>query len=201
MIQWLRLRAPNAGCSGSIFGQGSSSNMPHLKIPHAATKTGRSQTVNNYVPEKNVNSWLAIFIPQGHRHPWQTIILPSAAPTGCYVVWQTKTFILLWSHFWIRRIISRELLCKGIHPNPDSYMATQSSTMVTYCFFNYLRALLMCPAGPCLLQSSVNLSVSSPLSRRGVKNNCAVAGEGWAKITLDTRCVHHSSGRLYVTCT
>ena len=38
VVQWLRLRAPNAGGPGSIPGQGTRSHMPQLKIPHAATK-------------------------------------------------------------------------------------------------------------------------------------------------------------------
>ena len=36
VVQWLRLHAPNAGCLGSIPGQGT-------KIPNATTKTWYSQ--------------------------------------------------------------------------------------------------------------------------------------------------------------
>ena len=43
MVQRLRLCAPNAGGLGSIPGQGTRSHMLQLKIPHAATKTQRSQ--------------------------------------------------------------------------------------------------------------------------------------------------------------
>ena len=50
VVQWLRLRAPNAGGPGSIPGQGTRSHVPQLsvpvqqlKIPHAATKTGRAK--------------------------------------------------------------------------------------------------------------------------------------------------------------
>ena len=38
VVQWLRLRAPNAGDLGSIPGQGTRSRMPQLKIMRAATK-------------------------------------------------------------------------------------------------------------------------------------------------------------------
>ena len=41
--RWLRLRVPNAGDLGDIPGLGTRSCMPQLKIPHAATKTQRSQ--------------------------------------------------------------------------------------------------------------------------------------------------------------
>ena len=43
VVQWLRLRAPNAGGWGSIPGQGTGSHMPQLKISGAAMKTRRSQ--------------------------------------------------------------------------------------------------------------------------------------------------------------
>ena len=43
VVQWLRLRVPDAGGLGSIPGQGTSSHMPQLKILHAATKTHHSQ--------------------------------------------------------------------------------------------------------------------------------------------------------------
>ena len=57
VVQWLRLRAPNAGGPGSIPGQGTRSQRPQLsvcmpqlkilnaatKIPRAATKTQHSQ--------------------------------------------------------------------------------------------------------------------------------------------------------------
>ena len=39
VVQWLRLHAPNPGGPGSIPGQGTSSHMPQLKIPHAVMKT------------------------------------------------------------------------------------------------------------------------------------------------------------------
>ena len=38
VVQWLRLRAPNARGPGSIPGQGTRSHMPQLKIPRAATE-------------------------------------------------------------------------------------------------------------------------------------------------------------------
>ncbi|TEA39679.1 hypothetical protein DBR06_SOUSAS3410146, partial [Sousa chinensis] len=38
VVQWLRLRAPNAGGLGSIPGQGTRSHVPQLKLLHAATK-------------------------------------------------------------------------------------------------------------------------------------------------------------------
>ena len=38
IVQWLRLRAPNAGDLGFIPAQGSRSYMPQLKIPHVAMK-------------------------------------------------------------------------------------------------------------------------------------------------------------------
>ena len=38
VVQWIRLRAPNAGGRGSIPGQRTRSRMLQLKIPHAATK-------------------------------------------------------------------------------------------------------------------------------------------------------------------
>ena len=43
VLQWLRLRAPNAGGPGSVSGQGIHMpqlrvRMAQLKIPHAATK-------------------------------------------------------------------------------------------------------------------------------------------------------------------
>ena len=48
VVQWLRLRAPNAGSPGSIPGQGTRSRMPQLKILHAPTKTRCSQ-INKYI--------------------------------------------------------------------------------------------------------------------------------------------------------
>ncbi|TEA30377.1 hypothetical protein DBR06_SOUSAS27510017, partial [Sousa chinensis] len=39
VVQWLRLRAPNAGCPGSIPGQGTRSHMPQVKTLRASTKT------------------------------------------------------------------------------------------------------------------------------------------------------------------
>ena len=47
-VQWLRLRAPNAGGSGSIPGQGTMnrSHRPQLKIPHATTKMEDSECCN-----------------------------------------------------------------------------------------------------------------------------------------------------------
>ena len=38
VVQWLGLRAPNAGVLGSIPGQGTGTHMPQLKTPHATTK-------------------------------------------------------------------------------------------------------------------------------------------------------------------
>ena len=53
MVQWLRLRAPNAGGPGSLPGQGTRSHMtqlrvrtPQLKIPRATTKIRCSQKRN-----------------------------------------------------------------------------------------------------------------------------------------------------------
>ena len=43
VVQRLRLCAPNAGDPGLIPGQGVRSRMLQLKIPHATTKTRRSQ--------------------------------------------------------------------------------------------------------------------------------------------------------------
>ena len=43
MIQWLRLPTPNAWGPGLIPGQETRSNMPQLKILHAAAKTWLSQ--------------------------------------------------------------------------------------------------------------------------------------------------------------
>ena len=49
VIQWLSLRAPNAGGLGSIPGQGTRSHM------HAATKTRRSQ-INKYINNKRTTT-------------------------------------------------------------------------------------------------------------------------------------------------
>ena len=38
VVQWLRLRAPNAGGAGLIPGQGTRCHMLQLKIPNAAMK-------------------------------------------------------------------------------------------------------------------------------------------------------------------
>ena len=38
VVQWRRLRSPNAGGPGLIAGQGTSSHMPQVNIPHATTK-------------------------------------------------------------------------------------------------------------------------------------------------------------------
>ena len=46
VAQWLRLRVPNAGGSGSISGQRTRSHKSPLKILHAATKIQHSQ-INN----------------------------------------------------------------------------------------------------------------------------------------------------------
>ena len=52
VVQYLRLHAPNAGGLGSIPGQGTGSHKPQLivcidqlKIPHAAEKPGRLQSI------------------------------------------------------------------------------------------------------------------------------------------------------------
>ena len=56
VVQWLRLRTPNAGSQGSMPGLGARSHLPQLRvqmpqvkchIPHAATKTQCSQ-INKY---------------------------------------------------------------------------------------------------------------------------------------------------------
>ena len=39
VVQWLRFCSSNAGVLGSIFGQGTRSHLPQLKILHATTKT------------------------------------------------------------------------------------------------------------------------------------------------------------------
>ena len=107
-------------------------------------------------------------LPGDQSHPFAQPTINPLARCICWAGLLGRAVFPPWNEgpnfgsYRIRRIISRELPYKGIYPNPDSYMATQSSAVVTYCFFNYLRAFLMCPAGPCLLQSSVNLSVSSP---------------------------------------
>ena len=44
VVQWLRLRALNAGGPGSIPGQGTRSHMPQLKIPHATVKIPHTAT-------------------------------------------------------------------------------------------------------------------------------------------------------------
>lgn len=140
----------------------------------------------------NKKSWLAIFFPpywvtQGRGHPRQAIIPPLSPPTGGYVVWQTKAFILSCSPFRIRRIINRELLYKGVHWNPDIYMATQSRIVVTYCFFSHLKSTSDGSSWPLSdLQSSVNLSVSSALSRHGIKYNCS----SWRRVSKNH--VRHS---------
>lgn len=140
----------------------------------------------------NKKSRLAVFIPpywitQGHGHPRQAIIPPLPPPTGGYVVWQTKAFILSCSPFRIRRIINRELLYKGVHWNPDIYMATQSHIIVTYCFFSHLKSTSDGSSWPLSdLQSSVNLSVSSALTRHGIKNNCS----SWRRVSKNH--VRHS---------
>ena len=38
VVQWLRLRTPNAGGLGLVPGRGTRSRMPQLKTPHAPTK-------------------------------------------------------------------------------------------------------------------------------------------------------------------
>ena len=43
VIQWLRLRAPNAGGQVLIPDEGTTSHIPQLKIPHATTETWSSQ--------------------------------------------------------------------------------------------------------------------------------------------------------------
>ena len=51
VVQWVRLRAPNAGGPGSIPDQGTRSRMhAATKIPHAANKTWRS--LNKYFLKK-----------------------------------------------------------------------------------------------------------------------------------------------------
>ena len=47
VVQWLRLRAPNAGRPGSIPGQRTRSCMLQLQIPHAATKRSRMLQLND----------------------------------------------------------------------------------------------------------------------------------------------------------
>ena len=43
VVQWLRLRAPNAGNPGLIPGQGTRFHLQQLKILHATIKTNCSQ--------------------------------------------------------------------------------------------------------------------------------------------------------------
>ena len=43
VVQWIRLRTPNAGGLGSIPGHGTGSHMSQLTILYASTKTQHSQ--------------------------------------------------------------------------------------------------------------------------------------------------------------
>lgn len=66
-------------------------------------------------------------------------------------------------------------------------MATQSRIIVTYCFFSHLKSTSDGSSWPLSdLQSSVNLSVSSALSRHGIKNNCS----SWRRVSKNH--VRHS---------
>ena len=66
VVQWLRLRAPNAGGLGSILGQGTRSrmpqlraHMPQLKIPHAAMKIPHRATK---IPRAITKTWRRDFL-------------------------------------------------------------------------------------------------------------------------------------------
>ena len=59
MVQWLRLRPPNAGDMFSTPGQGTRFHMPQLKTLQAATKTQRSQTAFFFFLNKQI--WIARF--------------------------------------------------------------------------------------------------------------------------------------------
>ena len=68
VIQWLRIRAPNAGGSGSIPGQGTRSHMPQAsicmlqwKIPCAATKTRWSQISKINVKKEKMKKKCALW--------------------------------------------------------------------------------------------------------------------------------------------
>ena len=58
VVQWLTLHAPNAGCPGSIPGQGTRSCMPQwrLKILCAANKTWHSQ-INTFFKWISIKKW------------------------------------------------------------------------------------------------------------------------------------------------
>ena len=72
MVQWLKLRTPNAEALSSIPGQGTRSHMQQLKILYAATETRRRQVNKNtkrlsdptigHTPEK-------ITIQKTHMYP------------------------------------------------------------------------------------------------------------------------------------
>ena len=53
VIQWLRLRAPNAGGQVSIPDEGTTSHIPQLKIPHATAETWSSQR-NKYFKKLSI---------------------------------------------------------------------------------------------------------------------------------------------------
>ena len=64
MVQWLRLRAPNAGCLGSIPGQRTRSHMLQLKTLCATTKILCSK-INKYLKKKKRKKLQG----QNHQNP------------------------------------------------------------------------------------------------------------------------------------
>ena len=69
MLQWLRLRAPNAGGPGLTPGQGARFRMPQLKIPHTATKTPCSQ--NKYFKKIKNKKIKKLTSQKGGKYPLQ----------------------------------------------------------------------------------------------------------------------------------
>ena len=47
VVQWLRLQAPNAGCLGSIPGQGTRSHMPQLRVRMPQLRPGTAKNLVN----------------------------------------------------------------------------------------------------------------------------------------------------------
>ena len=94
VVQWLRLRAPNAGGPGLIPGQGIRSRimqlracMTQLKIPRAATKTHCSQ-INKYFKNKQKNKCGHYTFVKTHRTEWTT---PRVNPNVNYGHWVIMT--------------------------------------------------------------------------------------------------------------
>ena len=51
VVQWVGLCTPNAGCLGSVPGQGTRCCMPQLRSPHAATKRSHMPQRRSHVPQ------------------------------------------------------------------------------------------------------------------------------------------------------